>query len=614
MIPTLQQTRIFALSFLLVLNLFGQEEAPDNSTVTPESVEEVPSAPIGENSNAPAVNNLASNDVTVNLINRLVKRGVLTSEDANDLVQLAQADAAAKQANDDAMRVAIENGGTNSLIQEDDMNVNYIPEPVIAQMKAELSAEIRAQAREEEAMLMSDKSLVNHYGKIRFFGDFRMRSENITYPSGNENTGSFPNFNAINSGAPYDEAGVVRASSLNVDQDRYRLRLRARAGAEIELEDGFSAGFRLATGEGNSPVSTNQSFGASGGNFSKYAIWLDRAYLQHKFENPFGWDNLTGKWQLGRFDNPFFSSEVLWDDDIGLDGLALSGSYPINDKIKGFGTTGIFPIFNTDLNFSSNQPDKFKSTDKWLYAGQVGIDWKIKDKLTSKFAMAYYDFSGVEGKLSKPFTPLTPSDSGNTDATRPSFAQKGNTYIRLRRIIGTASNNSGTALQYQYYGLGTPFKNLAWTGRLDYDGYEPVRISWVNEFIKNIAFDQGRLNKLGLNNRGNDPDGLGPKRDSFDGGNNAFFTNLIVGKQAMAQRGDWMANLGYRYVESDAVIDGFTDSDFGNGGTNLKGFTIGASYSLSKSVRVGARWMSADQIAGPKQKSDIFQFDINAKF
>ena len=72
--------------------------------------------------------------------------------------------------------------------------------------------------------------------------------------------------------------------------------------------------------------------------------------------------------------------------------------------------------------------------------------------------------------------------------------------------------------------------------------------------------------------------------------------------------------VGNRYVESDAVIDGFCDSDFGGGGTNLKGFTVGGGLGLSSRVWLGLQWMSGDSIAGPTFKDDIIQFDINAKF
>ena len=56
---------------------------------------------------------------------------------------------------------------------------------------------------------------------------------------------------------------------------------------------------------------------------------------------------------------------------------------------------------------------------------------------------------------------------------------------------------------------------------------------------------------------------------------------------ALEKFGDWQAAVGYRYVESDAVVDGFTDSDFGGGGTNVQGFTIGGNVALSTLVRFG---------------------------
>ena len=66
--------------------------------------------------------------------------------------------------------------------------------------------------------------------------------------------------------------------------------------------------------------------------------------------------------------------------------------------------------------------------------------------------------------------------------------------------------------------------------------------------------------------------------------------------------------------ESDAIVDGFTDSDFGGGGTNLQGYTIGGQLALSPHVWLTLRWLSANAIAGPTYKNDIIQFDLNAKF
>ena len=534
-----------------------------------------------------------SPNVTVNLINRLVQKNILTQAEALALIQQAEADAATAAQN--AAAAALPPPGP------DDVRVTYIPEVVRKNMRDEIKQDLMAQAREEK---WSEKAAPGWTSKFRPYGDIRVRYEGSFFPNGNDNTGAFPNFNAINTGSPFDTSGSQFSPQYNVDTERQRTRLRARLGTEIMLGDGFNGGIRLATGDSNSPTSPNQSLGGSGGNFSKYAIWLDRAFLSYD-AGPGDGEELT--FLAGRFDNPFFSTDIQWDDDLGFDGLALRGKVKLTDKVSTFFTAGGFPVYNTDFNFASNQPAKFSSTDKWLAAAQLGIDWKITDDLTAKFGIAYYDYSNIEGKLSSPFTPLTASDAGDTDTTRPGFAQRGNTYMALRDIVPTAANDFGTKNQYQYYGLASEFRNLTLTGKLDYDHFNPLRISLLGEVTKNLAFDKSGIGSRAVNN-------LGASSGDFAGGDTAWNLGFQIGKPALEAFGDWQAGFGYRYVESDAVVDGFTDSDFGGGGTNLQGFTLGGNFALSKAVRCGLRWMSSNEIVGAPLSSDILQFDLHAKF
>jgi hypothetical protein len=272
----------------------------------------------------------------------------------------------------------------------------------------------------------------------------------------------------------------------------------------------------------------------------------------------------------------------------------------------------MFPVFNTDINFSSNQPSKFESTDKYLYGGQFGIQFKPLKDVEAKFAAALYKFDGVEGELSDPYIPLTAQDAGNTDNTRPSFAQRGNTYRALRDIIPAAINGFGTTSQYQYFGLATPFEELAFTGKIDINSWEPYQLSLIGEYVENLDFDQSAMNEFAINNRGTDPV-LGQVGD-FAGDGTAWLLKLQFGKPTFEKAGDWSAWIDYRRVGSDAVVDAFNDDDLGDGGTNLEGYTVGAHVALSKRVRLGARWLSATQLAGPPLKSDIFMIDISAKF
>jgi hypothetical protein len=498
-------------------------------------------------------------------------------------------------------------------VPDDTVRVTYVPEVVKEQLREEVKQDVLDEARKEG--WATPRAVPSWVSKFRLFGDLRTRYEGFRYPVGNDNTGAFPNFNAINTGAPFDVSGTVFSPQYNVDQNRKRVRLRARVGAEIDMGEGFSAGVRVATGENNSPVTENQSLGLAGsgqgGNFSKYSIWLDRAFL--KYERG-GMPDRDLTATIGRFENPFFATSMIWADDLGFDGLAAQGKFPIGEDVTPFFTAGVFPVFNTDLNFASNQPAKFKSNDKWLYGSQLGSTFDLGRNFGLKIGAAYYLFQNIEGKLSSPFTPITSSDAGDTDSSRPSFAQKGNTYMALRDIVANTLNNNGTINQFQYFGLASKFHEVALDARLDFNQFEPFQISLVGEYVKNRAFDQQAIAAVAVNNLGAPLAAASTQSGPFLGGGTAWLVRLTMGSAALQKSWDWNVNLGYRKVESDALVDGFCDSDFGGGGTNLKGLTVGTNLALSRDVWFGVRWMSATQIAGPTYKNDIIQFDLNGKF
>lgn len=575
-------------------------------------------APVEEDEDEPSM----AESLAVNLVKRMVERGMMTKEDAQDLFRVAEADVAAAKAKRRERKAAEQEfaratgipaaaaaGGAAGAVTADSekIRVTYVPEFVKNELRDQIKDELMLEAK--KGGILSPTLLPEWVSAWHPFVDFRMRYEYDSFPSGNDVSGAFPNFNIINTGAPYDTSGTQFAPQINTDQDRERVRLRLRLGTEIDLGDHFTMGVRVGTGDSNSPVSGNQSLGSTntapggnfsqqGGQFSKYAIWLDRAFLKWEPVDAFSFT-------IGRFDNPFFSTAAIWSEDIGFDGVVLKSRYNVHDGLEPFLTLGTFPIFNTDLNFASNQPSKFQSRDKWLHAGQVGVDWKISKDWHAKVAAAYYHFQNIEGVLSSPYAPQNAEDQGNTDSSRPTFAQKGNTYRPIRNIVANATNGFGTKNQFQYYGLATPFRVAAVTARLDYNGFEPFQVSLMAEYLQNLAFNQSAINAVAVNNRSS---------GGFAGGNKAWDIHLRFGTPEMHKRGDWMTYLGYTHRESDSVVDGFNDQNFGGGGTNLEGYTIGGAIAISPRVNAALRWMSANQIAGPQFKADILMFDINAKF
>lgn len=578
-----------------------------------------------------------SENVTLNLINRLVQRGILTKEDAGDLI---------KQAKDDAQLAAQQAAVTQQVAQQaaaaqqmateaaappssdEAVSVSYVPEIVKAEMRDEIKRDVIAAAQSEGWATPNYPSWINNF---RPFMDFRFRYEGDYYPTNNSTDPlQTLNFNAINTGPPINisqangnQSPPIGYPTLNQNENRDRLRIRFRFGADVNLGENFTSGFRLGTGQNGSAVTESQTlgytgnYGQQGGNFNNYAIWLDRAFLKYELgSDP---DKLLAI-TCGRFDNPFFTpTTIMWANDIGFDGIAAQARYQLFDGFTPFISGGLFPIYNTDLNFSSVQQPKIASYDKYLYAGQVGLDWKLNKDFAFKGSVGYYYFQNVQGQVSAPQVAYSSADQFSTDDSRPSFAQKGNTYMEIRNIQATADNSYGTQNQYQYFGLATPFQVFSANARLEYRHWEPFVVSLSGEWDQNMAWNANNIQNGGPPTSDNPWNITGPINNTgangiYNGGNAAWIVQLKVGSGALQKRWDWDFGVSYRYVESDSVIDGFCDADFGLGGTNLKGFSVGGNLALSKNVFVGARWMNATGIAGPQFQSDILQIDINARF
>src|SRR6478735_6706856 len=102
--------------------------------------------------------------------------------------------------------------------------------------------------------------------------------------------------------------------------------------------------------------------------------------------------------------------------------------------------------------------------------------------------------------------------------------------MALRNIDNTTSaNDFGNKFQYQYYGLASEFRNLTLTGKLDYDHFDPVRLSLLGEVTKNIAFDGGDIGGKAVNNRAS---GTATKAGAFEGGDMAWNLAFQIGKPA----------------------------------------------------------------------------------
>jgi Putative porin len=594
---------------------------------TPALAQEVAATDPAATSSVPQATAAPSPNAMVNLIRLLVKQGVITQENGDALLAQAEAEAARARAAQPAPTPA---GGTAlaSAPPAGTTRVAYVPEVVKKQIRDELKQEVLAQAK-SEGWAAPDK-LPEWIDRITWSGDVRFRSQWEFL--NNTNIPAFVDFSRINSAGPIDFNPVTNLAGVpftNTLFDRgNRFRLRARLAMEAEITDAVKVGIRLATGDNDGPVSTN---GSLGGGFSKKNIWLDRGYIMI---DPVDWGGLT----FGRMPNPFFSTDLLWDDDLNFDGVAgrLSSKAFFDDSFEASLTLGLFPLEYPNSNFPTNSDRKTKDVAKWLYAAQAKIDWEVMDDVRWRLAGGYYTFRNVQSELSSPcalFTGITQCDS---DLSRPVFMQRGNTLFPIRLIVENPNVGVGLTALPQFVGLTFDYDILNLTTEISAKLGSTYQVSVQADYVKNLGYKSGDLCRFGAfpgpltnvvegfgtNDTGQivsnanpcgpqDPD-ADPAR--FESGDMGFLVKASFGTQSFKKFGDFNVTVGYRRLEPDAVLDAYTDSDFGLGGTNTKGYFASGTLGLYKNVRLTGRWLSANEVYGAPLAIDVLQLDLNVGF
>ncbi len=534
-----------------------------------------------------------SENATINLIRLLVQQGVLKQEQADGLI--AQAEKEAQQA-----RAATAVAATGPAAAPGDVRVQYVPAIVRDQIRDQVKAEVMATAKQEN--WAQPNTFPDWISRISFDGDIRLRDESRFFADNNSN--EIVDYAKLNDSGPYDvnkDTNSKLPPLLNTREDRDNLfRLRARLGMKAVISPEWTAGIRIGTGSDNNPVSTTQTLG---GGFGKKDIWLDQGYLTWKATQDL---TLTG----GRIANPFYSTDMLYSNDLNFDGVAAIFNHKLSSDWGLFGTLGAFPVEYTNDTATSNGFDKNESDTKWLFGGQIGANWKINRSNSLKGALAYYRFDDIEGQRSSPCAPWAGAPGCDTDGSRVAFMQKGNSVFLLRDITPNPAT-PGLTPQPQFVGLASKFDvldlNLAWDTELPDD----LRLRSQTNFIRNLAYDKGEMLKRSEGEIVNNINSQG----QFESGGNALMVQFTLGNALeMKKSGDWNLLAGYKYIQPDALPDGFNDSSFHLGGTNAKGYFLGGNYGIDKNIYATARYMSASEVYGPRYEVDVMQLELNTRF
>jgi hypothetical protein len=515
-------------------------------------------------------------NTTMNLIQILVEQGIMTQDKADQLIR--EAEAKAELQTQQAER-------EQATPKEKVVRVPYVPEYVKEDIRNEVREELRAQVVEDVMAQAKNErwglpdALPDWVSRIKVKGDLRLRAEDDEFAAGN--APNIIDYQAVNEG----DSDIF----LNTTEDRQRLRERVRLGVDAKLSNTMKAGLRLSTGSTEDPVSTNQTLG----NYNnRYDVVLDQAYLKYDDYNldNYKWLTLSG----GRMPNPFFSTDLVWDGDLGFEGLAATARHSLvgadnlweqDEQTRNlFFTVGAFSLQEVELS----------SNDKWLFAGQLGVDWQTENQSTFTFATAYYNYVNIDGRQN-------PVGSTEFDYTAPQFMQWGNT------VYGIGDPTDPTRL----FGLAGYYKLLNLTASWDYAGFAPTHVILTGDYVKNLGWDKSEIRHR---TNGVVFDELGAPTADIGNDTTGYQIQLAVGWPELRKARDWQVFGAWKHLESDAVLDAFTDSDFHLGGTNAEGWILGGSYGLADNTWLTGRWISADEIEGAPYGVDVIQLDLNTKF
>jgi hypothetical protein len=523
----------------------------------------------------------------VNLVDALVEQKVLSPEQADKLKTEAAAKARVQAATSPA-QVVTEPAPTGAAGKKV-VRVPYVPEFVKDEIRREVKAELRQEVMQDVAATAKEEkwgtkdALPDWVNRFTLSGDFRVRYQHDMY--GDENQPfSYPDFRSIN------DAGSITGPNtfLNTTEDRDRVRFRFRYGFTAQVNEDIQAIARISTGNLENPLTMQQN---AGNDFNRYTIGLDRGYIRWRDTTDSNYEWLSA--QLGRFPVPFMTlTEMVWDNDLQVEGFSTTGTYRFNiDGSESGGLTrdtGVWmtlaalPMLDDELAF-----DDGSSNDKWLLGGQLGLEHRFKSPWSAKAGLALFDYTNIVGR----FNPNGPAGSTLFDWTAPGQLVKGNTMYPIKFNVAGDPTLFGLASDFSIVNLNAEFR---------YSHFSPVDIWLTVDLAKNIGYDGGDiLDRTGV---------------AVDEKTDAWTLQFDVGYPEIRKLGDWHLAAFYRHLERDAVLDGYTDSNFHLGGTDAKGFALIGEYGIASNTWLRMRYYSVDEIDLAPLGIDNIHLELSTRF
>ena len=356
------------------------------------------------------------------------------------------------------------------------------------------------------------------------YGDIRVREE---YRAGHD-TG----------------AGAAQNKEVR-DRLRYKVTLGVKSTA-----GNFYSDLAFAMGAGGR--SDNSTFGNGNataanqnGSNNKETLFVKRAMV--------GW-NATD-WlavEAGRIANPLYTTEMVWDKDLTMEGLAEKANYILNDGTELFGNFVQSQYVGDRREANGTANDRVTN---FLLAFQGGAKYKFNDSVSAKAGLTYTKYTN-----NKP--------SGITGAFAPALGTLATFNPATATNVQSTNNISTIEIPAE-----VSFKSPA-TGDIGIKlfGDYAYNLDGSDRYNAAVAATAAGAARNAISAAGNDDTawllGIGAE--------------MKQGK--IPQKGDWAARVWYQEVGVYSIDPNAVDSDFFDSRVNMKGVVFKGEYNLTDNV------------------------------
>ena len=149
---------------------------------------------------------------------------------------------------------------------------------------------------------------------------------------------------------------------------------------------------------------------------------------------------------------------------------------------------------------------------------------------------------------------------------------------------------------------------INYTLRFEWTRFDPINVAIFADYVHNDGFDEDEvISKVSGRN-------IIAVENTIDERLDGYKYGIEVGHNRIKKLHDWNVALAYKYLEADAVVDAYTDSDFHGGGTDAKGWIFSGAYGIGRGTQLKLTYQSADEIDGVPLNIDTLQIDWISKY